>query len=568
MEELDIWIFLKTGEWIWQHQQIPTRDFFSYTFQGQTWTHIKWVYSVLVYGLQELGKGPEFMMVFQAICNFLIAYLIIIIARTRFHQMTLNVWSFLFFVILWIFCEYRMNGRPENISHIFILFYAFVFQKQELKPYWLWFLIPAQILWSNLHDAYTLGLLISGIFVTTQFLKTKNKSLLFWFLILLCSSCLNPLGITSLNYTWSVFSQLQTNQYTPELFSAFYPEYWEHISPYAMLLGIIIFLFQIKNSSFVTCLKSWYFNIGILLFFIGLSNYRNIVFFLFWVSPYILHLFPQAKRLNLALLIIIPLFYNSIVSGFYYQNIKSRHGFGLYYSEQKQPVLASSFIKHQDLSKDLCAEGTILADYLSSSYLLWDLYPRFKTFIDLRDLDVFTPKAFENYHTIMQNPQSLDDIFEKYHITEVTLYLKTEAKIHQYLYHHPEWQLIYIDHNMVIYQRICYVKNNELAFKNQSSTHQYKRCSSISHIINQTLNWKWTKEIDSQINNMYIRAKYLQLVRDDRSLLNYILQHQSQNIFDLQYQILLYKTLSKYPNYRSQSEQVARHIQSLQNTNL
>lgn len=574
LEELDIWIFLKTGEWIWENHQIPSTDFFSFTFEGKPWTHIKWGYSLLVFSLQKIGGGPEWMMLFQSFINMAICLMIILISDLWKKEKSLSWYSLPFFIFLWMVTEYRMNGRPENISHLMVLVYAYVFTKSAQSKKILWVLPLVQMIWSNMHDAYTLGLVLIFIFCFVQFIKSKNRIYVLICLSSILTSTINPLGIHSLVYVYDVFTQLNVNKYTPELFSWTYIEYWKQVQSYFFLLcGILFSIFNIKKNR-QTFYLNWYFITSILFFIIALGAYRNIVFYFFWIAPFVLANIPslnyfQKRNQTIAFVMASMLFFAWIAYGSYYKNIHSTHGFGLYYSEQKQPSRAITFLSKNIGTKNTCLEGNVFSDYLSSSYLLWDLHPIIKSYIDLRDLDVYTPDFFEQYHQLLQNPVLFEKEVKKYNITHIALYLKANPNIHRYLYNHNRYSLTYLDHNMAIYQDLCQEKKNKAALFTNSSLQQKdqeKICSASAFQWNKIFVFNWSKSIENQSNVNYIYAKYLEIVGDQSTLLSFLIHHKSNNLMDLNYQRLLYKTLQRYPAYQKESVLLLKHIQNLQST--
>ena len=57
--------------------------------------------------------------------------------------------------------EFRMTGRPEMISHIMTVVFIFILYHFKLKhSNIVWLLIPLQILWTNMHEAFGTGVVI------------------------------------------------------------------------------------------------------------------------------------------------------------------------------------------------------------------------------------------------------------------------------------------------------------------------------------------------------------------------------------------------------------------------
>ena len=75
LREPDIWWQIRTGEWIIDHQKVPTVDVFSYTQQGQDWINIKWGFEVLAAWISKT-LGPESIFIIQMLVSLLILYFI------------------------------------------------------------------------------------------------------------------------------------------------------------------------------------------------------------------------------------------------------------------------------------------------------------------------------------------------------------------------------------------------------------------------------------------------------------------------------------------------------------
>lgn len=73
IREPDIWWQLLSGRWMLEHGQVTHTDVFSYTMAGTRWVNVKWLYEVLIAGLEKLF-GPEGVMLLQAIANICILF--------------------------------------------------------------------------------------------------------------------------------------------------------------------------------------------------------------------------------------------------------------------------------------------------------------------------------------------------------------------------------------------------------------------------------------------------------------------------------------------------------------
>ncbi|MBP6624836.1 MAG: hypothetical protein KA198_06675, partial [Chitinophagaceae bacterium] len=400
--EPDLWWQIRTGQWIIDYKQVPQTDVFSFTHFGQAWINIKWGFEVLAALLSD-AFGPSSVFILQMACSVFILFFLkkILDLLELFDPLSFFITSF----ILLLGIEYRMIGRPEMFTHLFIVIslYIHLFAKHKnIKS--LWLLIPLQILWTNLHEAYGLGIVIAGIFLVWNLLESRLHKTTFSFipilafLATLASVAINPRGLLLYKKAIDIYFQVNENKFTSELSSIASSLYWQKE---AYLFAIIIILLissifalskQNQLNKLVQTFTPAYFMLLIAMTFLAFSAYRNIALFFLVAFPLLVwlikHFLPITFSWSKVLSLIGIISYILVVSNTYYRFTNSRDRFGLEVLSTNNPIGAAQYIEQKGLTQK---KG--FADYLSSSYLLWKLQPDFKTYIDLRDLDVF-PKSF------------------------------------------------------------------------------------------------------------------------------------------------------------------------------
>jgi hypothetical protein len=168
------------------------------------------------------------------------------------------------------------------------------------------------------------------------------------------------------------------------------------------------------------------------------------------------HLLQKMKE-NVAVIVAVGVsifLYFSVVSNAFYKKYLPSEVYGMGVNPSKTPIGASEFIKVNAL------QGPAYTDYLSSSYLLWALQPDFKTFVDLRDLDIFEEGFIQTAINTYVNPemttrsgftlwQFLDD---KLAFNYVALLNNPQfANLHKHLFAQPNYHLVYADQLMSVY---------------------------------------------------------------------------------------------------------------------
>jgi len=514
LREPDIWWQLRTGEWIIRHHAVPFKDIFSFTYEGTPWINVKWGFEVLMQCMAYIG-GPEFTPVLQCIANILILVFVFKIYKLFRVNISLNSNSFfsagfLFSCLLLLFtCAFRFIGRPEMASHVMEAVFLFFILRNYYKPsrmiYWL---IPLQTLWANLHEAYGTGTVIVITACCAAWVQyylqsrnlmvmkkkeasdqknkktapsptpvtEKNKipiALTITAIGVILAPAIHPYGLSMILHPFEIFSQVESNKFTSELVGFADPLYW-HWESYANIvlfgLGLIFMFLETPASKGIKWIfrpvKSFglgYVLLFFLFFYLSLTAYRNIPFFIIAVIPLFANgldiiygslkkrfviLDKQGLRMFAYCILILTGigFYISITTGKFYQVLEEGHdSYGLKINAFANPVGSADYIRDHHL------KGNCFSDFLVSSYLLWDLQPDFKTFIDLRDLDVFPADFFEHVNLLNVQPQLITSIDKVAHFKYAVILRREFAALHRYLAANPNWRAVYADPVSAIY---------------------------------------------------------------------------------------------------------------------
>ena len=490
LREPDLWWQIRTGEWILENHQIPKQDVFSFTYGGAEWINVKWGSEVLLAFITKIS-GPECVFLLQALVSCLIVFFLLKAADIRHKTQDTKTLAALFSVLLSLVAiEYRIIGRPEMFSHLLSVVFLFFLLRERTSPsrkiFWL---IPLQIIWANLHEAFGVGIVLTAIFTAgawiEYFLAKKKwlvgddtnkgvalqlpKQISLVLLLQTASVIVNPNGVKLLLRPLQILGQVYENKYTTELFDYTMPEYWQWNVYWAIGLltigavGTFIYFRTHKTKSNRLKLFVEEFGVGYLLtlvafFYLAATAYRNIVFlvlisfplFVFGFNFLFSKLISSAKSVtafSLFFALSSLLLYASIVTNKYYELTNSRDRFGLEVLSTFNPSGAANFVQQQKLS------GNCFSDYLTSSYLLWKLQPEFKTFIDLRDLDVFPTDFFSTFAEAVTFPDAFEKQDSLYRFKYVVLFRPQFALLHNYLFNESNFTLAYADAVACVYTR-------------------------------------------------------------------------------------------------------------------
>lgn len=471
--EPDVWWQIRTGQYVMEHGEVPKVDVFSYTYAGDPWINVKWFTEVVMAGFSDV-LGPEFLMLQQAIAIVLICLLLFFTAK-RYAQLagkSLSVFhpgALLVMLLVLIGMSFRINGRPEMVSHVFTCLYLFLMVDYRWKPTKRVFIfIPAMMLWANMHEAFGVGVVLLIMFNVLSWVelfiqkkeafKFDQKSLLRFSLVsvlAILATAIHPSGTKMLSHPFEIYGQLGDNKFTSELFGWNTPEFWNLGSFMAVLLFICCLVYMLRNfkekKDFAMKAGLALVVIFMALTYLTLQAYRNVPFFLFVSFPLAaLFVSEMVKEKILQWTVVgFGLFlYISIGSGKFYEKVLPMDKYGLRVDPARNPIGASEFIKAHNI------EGNGFVDYLSSSYLLWNMAPDYKSYIDLRDLDVFEGTFMDNILASYVYParklqsgkglfQTLDELDSFSYVLMVN---KAEfSPILKYLNKSKKYELVYTD---------------------------------------------------------------------------------------------------------------------------
>ena len=539
LREPDLWWQIRTGEWILEHKQIPKEDVFSYTYAGAPWINIKWGFEVVA-ALIARTAGPECIFMLQAIFSCLIVFFLIkisgLVPIRKVAESTNKPLAIIISLLLaQVAMEYRINGRPEMFSHLFTVVFLFFLLRHRKEPsnkiFWL---VPLQIVWANFHEAFGIGIVLTAIFCAGSwieyYLSRKNilstkvelpKTISLALLASVAAIVINPNGIKLLTRPLNILGQVYENKFTTELADIRSPEYWQWNVYWAIgllgigLLGLLVHYWKVKTKSnrFKLFIEQW--GLGYLLtllafLFLAASAYRNIIFLMLSFFPLLVFgidiLFSKipviqkfSKQILIGVCTLQVAFYVLIVSGKYYELTKSHDRFGLEVAATNNPIGAAEFVQQNHLT------GKCFSDYLTSSYLLWKLQPDFKTFIDLRDLDIFPSSFFTTFAEAVTYPESFERLDSIHQFNYVVLYRPQFAGLHDYLFNQSKFKLDFVDGVAAVYVRKASVTDT-------SAVINFAQSTPVSHwpgtVANYILNPAFKYTNATKVDNDLLAAGY------------------------------------------------------------
>lgn len=418
---------LKTGEYIYQHREIPQNDPFSVYGEKVITDREKfilsqyWLAQIIFYKLYS-SFGPTGIVLFRAAVYSLIIILLCLSLRKKGIY-----YSFAISLSVFILLSPYATDRPQMFTFLFTLITVLLIEKYRERPDTalpLYFLPPLMLLWSNMHGGVAFGIVLLLVYTFSEALKffiqkedligvpLKQKQALTFFSVMLASilfSYINP------NFNGPLLEVL-SSQGDMKWLSENNREYLSVVEEtrfawalkssnisFWLLFGFVSILFAInllRNKSIdITKLALAAFS-SVAAF----SAVRYMPLFVAVAVPlskdYIFienNSFLKKRRVNLFLYFsFIVLF----VSGIGY-SLKGRNNY-FTVGSPFYPERAAIFLLQNHI------EANMFNQFNTGSYLLWKLYPRYRVFTDTRfiNLDavidgIAVSQALDDYNKVL-----------------------------------------------------------------------------------------------------------------------------------------------------------------------
>lgn len=463
----DFWWHLKTGQHIVETGGIPHTDIYSTTFLGREWITHEWLSELFIYGIYKaIGLGG-LILVFSLIitAGFWIAYQRS--ARRAGHPYVPG-----FALILGGLAAAPTWGvRPQMFTFLFASIYIAVLGNyaEDEKSRALWWLAPLMIVWVNIHAGFamglalialtTVGLVLEGLLSRLHSLASiwrRVRPLILVGIVCGAAVMVNPHGARLYLYPLETLRSHAMMKYIEEWLS---PNFQELMFQPLMLLIFATFSVLALSSKRLRILD---------LFLLlataagALRSARNIPFFVLIAMPLLVehswnwltaHSWGQwltrpEKRevgsqailkiaLNLVLLVTLPLGVAALRLQRAVANQPSAEA-------KVYPVAAVKFLRSQNLSQPL------FNDYGWGGYLIWQLYPDYRVYIDGR-ADVYGDAFMEEFLSTQSGQTGWRGPLDKYGIR--TVLIKPDLALASLLREDSAWQNVFEDQQAVIFVR-------------------------------------------------------------------------------------------------------------------
>ncbi|HST53953.1 MAG TPA: hypothetical protein VLJ61_18245 [Pyrinomonadaceae bacterium] len=469
----DFWWHLRTGRFIFETRGIPHTDIFSSTFAGREWVAHEWLSEVLMYAVHVAFGYAGLVVCFSLVISAAMGF-----AYRRCAARGVHVYVAGVALLLGALAASPTWGvRPQMFTFLFASVFLFVLDDYagDDKRRRAWWLVPLTALWANMHAGFAMGLAlvaltIAGVFLDSLLSEEADQSLVsklksFWrrarMLVLVFAACvlsvsLNPAGVRLYLYPFETLTSRAMMKYINEWFS---PDFHEMMfQPLAVLIfatfaAMALSRARVRPGKLLMLVATGY---------MALRSGRNVPFFVLVAMPLLAeHAWGWLTRqswgarftkpekveaggqaalkaaINVVLLVAIPL---SIC----FARVERVAAERTEDEKQNFPVAAVEFMRGRNLPQP------IFNEYGWGGYMIWNLYPDYRVYIDGR-ADVYGDAYLEEFLKTHEGRAGWRVPLERERVR--TVVVKPDVPLASLLRRDAGWRNVFEDEQAVIFVR-------------------------------------------------------------------------------------------------------------------
>lgn len=459
--DYDLWGYLAFGRLFWESNGFPYHDPFSYLPTKSLWVYHEWLTGTIYYPIYKTlgGAGLQFLRFFLAVVTAWIMYLT---SRKRGASSLACLFG-LFIGFGYVLSTGYSPVRAQIFTYLFFAFTIYVLETTRIEKRWhlLWWLVPIQILWCNLHGGFVAGLGVIFIYALGELLSKQNfRPYVKVFPIAALGTLINPYGLNYWVYLYDAITMPRPA--ITEWATAFASVKSETLSGNAILFFIIF--------SFAAILILWYrrYSLTVMVLisvtaFLGFRHLRHIQLFMVVLGIVIpeafaalflkfenhpwksfIERYTRPWMLSLTALMITACFAHSFLSSspldMRVRSWQETLGKSPYF-----PVDAFEYIARHHL------RGNILPLFDWGEYLIWAFHPDLRVGMDGRYETVYPNSVCKEYFQFVYGQEKWRDFLLKYE--HDLIFIKSNSKIHDLLKKEPGWVEEYCDSTAALFSK-------------------------------------------------------------------------------------------------------------------
>jgi hypothetical protein len=451
----DLWGYLAFGRLFWEKGSFPYQDVFSYTPTKSPWVYHEWLTGIIFFPIYKIFGASGLQMLKCLLGMTTVGFVYATAVRRKARP--------IFALLALILAGNLIKGgyspvRAQIFTFFFFMLSLYLLDSAKANKHWkyLWWLVPIELVWCNLHGGFIVGLGMIGLYTLGEaFSGRKYRLYAAILLVATLVTFINPYGYEYWRYmAQAVLMPRPEIGEWQNVFSAVLPgEYRGYGILYVIvfLLSVPLILWYPKRDLTTSIVLSLTAIMGFLhirhtiFFALAFGAYLPVVLTEFWESlksdPEIVKRYSRFRMIGLTLIILIVGY--TVGSSFF--RFVSGTPFELRVSSKYYPVGAVEVIKKYNL------KGNILPHFEWGEYLLWTLYPDCKVGMDGRYDTVYKDEVCNDYFDFIFARENWRNILNKYPAHMVLV--RSESKICSLLANDPDWSFVYAGEGSVLFLR-------------------------------------------------------------------------------------------------------------------
>ncbi len=430
----DVWWHLATGRYIVQEGVIPHADVFTHTREGEPWTAHEWLWELIMYALYARWGFAGLIAMKALLCAGAAAALTWISLRRGAMPLVVMAGG-----MLGIFAARALfNVRPQLASLVLLIVLLVLVQlAREGRWRWLWLAPVVMLLWVNLHGGFIFGIAFMGLFamcLIPGWLRPKPDDqpsqppigVMAGVLAAMALACLaNPNGLSGALYPLeyltgasSYHKQLISDYASPDFSAGMF----SLLGPYVLVMLAAFALSRKRLDLFDLA-------VSVVFLYLALRWQRNVALFVFATAPIVALQLSDFARARLSptrdraasndggsqlvyVLVIICLAVSSVFA------LRSAVG-------HVDEVFAEDYpVECLQVAQKMHLRGPMFNTYRWGGYLIWNMYPDQRVFIDGR-ADVMGQELMADWMRCHKLEPGWREVLDRYGIQWVLITRKS-----------------------------------------------------------------------------------------------------------------------------------------------